>query len=89
MSVIFLVVLLIYLPIQLVNCSMKINLTSDYYSIIPEKFYQLDKVELILMHNLIFKAIQFDDEMCEFTFQVSLFYIKRFCYKFNILMNNF
>jgi hypothetical protein len=77
MSVIIVVILLIYMPTtQLVNC-IKLNLTNDYYSIIPEKFYQLDnRVELILMHNLIFKAIHFDDEMCEFTFQVNFLFIK-------------
>ena len=75
MIVIIVVILLIYMPTtQFVNC-IKLNLTNDYYSIIPEKFYQLDnRVELILMHNLIFKAIQFDDEMCEFTFQVNFFF---------------
>ena len=47
----------------------KYSKNDDYYSIIPLRLYEHDDIQLIVMHNLIFDAIKFDDEMCDFTFQ--------------------
>jgi hypothetical protein len=54
-----------------VNCNVLDERSDDdYYSIIPQKLYDYDEIETIVMHNLIFRAIKFDEEICEFTFQV-------------------
>ena len=51
------------------NLIKSIDHDEDSYSIIPKKYYEYEN-ELITMHNLIFKAIKFNDEFCEYTFQV-------------------
>lgn len=49
------------------------NFNDDFYSIIPRTFYDKNNdYELVTMHNLIFQAVKFNDEICEFTFQVFL-----------------
>ncbi len=67
--------LILFLINMTVNCNLVDEASDDFYSIIPQKLYDYDEIETIVMHNLIFRAIKFDEEICEFTFQVFILYM--------------